>query len=127
MEVSYIPNAWYAAAAATELTDRPLARTLLDQRLVLFRQPSGQVAALRDRCPHRFAPLSMGHVSDQGLVCPYHGMVFGGDGQCRHVPGQNTVPAAAMVDSFPVLEAYGLVFVWVGDPALATPSGTATK
>ena len=116
---AFIADAWYAAASAAELADRPLARTLLEQRLVLYRGPDGRAAALRDRCPHRFAPLSMGRVTPQGIACPYHGMTFGADGRCRRVPGQEAVPSAARVDAFPVLEAYGLVFVWMGDPVRA--------
>ncbi len=115
----FILGAWYAAASASELDtpgQPPLARTLLEQRLVLFRDGQGRAAALRDRCPHRFAPLSMGRVLDEGIACPYHGLVFGADGACRHAPGQDRVPPAARVDAFPVLEAYGLVFVWMGRP-----------
>lgn len=122
MSGDYLFNAWYAAAACTDVAPGPTARTLLEQRLVLFRTEAGQVAALRDRCPHRFAPLSQGPVHGNTLACPYHGMRFGADGRCTRIPGQDRIPDAARVDAFPVIEAYGLVFVWMGDPALADPA-----
>ena len=49
----YLRNAWYAAAWIDEVADTLLARRLLDEPLVLFRDASGAAAALEDRCPHR--------------------------------------------------------------------------
>ena len=120
----FILGAWYAAAESAELDathPKPLARTVLEQRLVLFRDGQGRAGALRDRCPHRFAPLSLGQRVQDGIACPYHGLVFGTDGACRRAPGQDRPPPAARVDAFRVLEAYGLVFVWMGDPEDADP------
>ncbi|MCX7676666.1 MAG: Rieske 2Fe-2S domain-containing protein, partial [Alteraurantiacibacter sp.] len=37
-----------------------LARRIADRPTVLYRLADGTVAALLDRCPHRFAPLSLG-------------------------------------------------------------------
>ncbi|MEG1456531.1 MAG: Rieske 2Fe-2S domain-containing protein, partial [Comamonas sp.] len=51
---------WYVAGFSSELTDKPLARTFLGQKVVLFRTGEGQVAALEDRCCHRSLPLSCG-------------------------------------------------------------------
>ena len=58
--MTYLRNCWYAAAYAHEVDDAPLARQLLDEPIVFFRTPDGRAHALFDRCPHRFAPLSMG-------------------------------------------------------------------
>ena len=51
-------NCWYVAAQSAELGEKPVARRLLDQRVVLFRTASGKPAALEDRCVHRMLPLS---------------------------------------------------------------------
>ena len=59
MTATYLRNNWYQAAWASELSEAPLARTLLDEPIVFFRTGEG-IAALQDRCPHRFAPLSAG-------------------------------------------------------------------
>ena len=118
---AYVLDAWYAAAAADEVGTSPLARVLLEEPVVLYRTAAGQPVALADRCVHRFARLSAGQVCGDAIACPYHGMRYGPDGACIAIPGQERIPAQARVRSFPVLERYGLLFVWMGDPALADP------
>ena len=79
---------WYVACEASELsTDSPLAATVLDTPLVLFRNASGQPAALLDRCPHRNVPLSEGFVHGGELICGYHGWQFDELGQRTQLPG----------------------------------------
>ncbi len=56
----FIRNAWYIAAWADELGQKPLARRICDEPVVLFRDQAGRAAALVDRCCHRAAPLSKG-------------------------------------------------------------------
>lgn len=118
----FITDAWYAAATCTSLAPGPLHCTLLGQPLVLWRAESGQASALLDRCPHRHAPLSQGRVCADTLACVYHGLRFDSAGRCAHAPGQSRIPSTAAVRCFPVIERYGLVFVWMGEPALADPA-----
>lgn len=108
-------NTWYVAALSKELTDKPLARTLLNNALVLFRTADGQVSALHNRCCHRALPLSMGTVEACGIRCGYHGLLYNGEGQCIEIPGQEKIPAKAKVKSFTVEENNGLVWLWHGD------------
>jgi len=115
-------NAWYLAAWTSEIGDRPLARTLLNEKIVLFRGTDGRIAALEDRCCHRAAPLSMGTVAPDGLQCGYHGMVFAGDGRCVSIPGQETIPPQARVRSYPIAERKEFVWIWMGDAAKADSS-----
>ena len=58
----FAKNVWYVAAVPDELKQEPLARTLVDERLVLYRTEAGKAAALVDRCAHRLMPLSKGWV-----------------------------------------------------------------
>lgn len=118
----FVRNAWYAAASRDEVGQGLLARTLLGEPLVLWRTGAGEPVALLDRCAHRFAPLSQGQRCGDEIACPYHGMRYGPDGACTHVPGQATVPPQARVRRYPTLERYGLVFVWMGEPAQADAS-----
>ncbi len=111
-------NAWYVACSQAEITDKPLGRTICGERLVFFRGPDRQVAALEDWCPHRGAPLSLGQVIDGKLVCGYHGLEMGCDGKTIAMPGQR-VRGFAPIRSIPVAEVAGFVWVWPGDPALA--------
>ena len=120
--VRFARNHWYVAAWGGEIGDRPLARRILGEPVVLFRQGDGSVAALTDRCPHRLVPLSMGTCVSGRIRCGYHGMEFDGTGQCVHIPAQTLIPPKARVRSYPVVERYGLVWLWTGDPAMAAPA-----
>lgn len=115
-------NHWYAAAWRSEVGDKPFGRRLLGEPVVFFRQADNSVAALIDRCPHRLVPLSMGTCVEGRIRCTYHGMQFDGTGRCVHIPGQDFVPPKAQTRSFPVIERYGLIWVWMGDAALADPA-----
>lgn len=115
-----IQNAWYAAGWADDLGDTLLARTILNQPVVLFRTSDGIAHALRDACPHRFAPLSLGKLKGDRLACPYHGLEFDGSGTCIHNPhGKGNMPSSLTVRTFPVVERYGMLWVWPGDPGEA--------
>ncbi|CAN5749268.1 aromatic ring-hydroxylating dioxygenase subunit alpha [soil metagenome] len=115
-------NRWYVAAWGSELTTEPLARTLLNEPVVLFRGENGRAIALEDRCCHRNLPLSHGKVQGDCIACGYHGMVYDGRGQCVVAPGQDTILPAARVRSFPLVEQDEAVWIWMGDPALADSS-----
>ena len=82
-----IARSWQMASLSRELKGKPLARTVADTPLVLFRDAAGRAVALLDRCPHRNYPLSEGHIVDGAVQCPYHGWRFGADGACVDVPG----------------------------------------
>jgi vanillate monooxygenase len=118
---TFLRNQWYAAATSAELGKTPLARTICNEPLVIFRGENGTVAALTDRCPHRKAPLSSGEVVGNDIQCGYHGIRFAADGACVHVPGNAMVGRGFRARSFPVCEIHGLVFVWLGE-ALADPT-----
>jgi phenylpropionate dioxygenase-like ring-hydroxylating dioxygenase large terminal subunit len=124
--MTYLRNVWTIAAWARELrASTLLARTLLDEPLVFYRDASGTPCALADRCPHRFAPLSMGRLCDGGasVQCPYHGLRFDGSGACVHNPhGDGNIPHAAKVRSYPVVERWSALWIWMGDPACADAS-----
>jgi len=119
---AFLLNAWYVGAWSEELgTGRPLARTLLETPIVLFRQNDGTPVALHDRCPHRFAPLSRGRIREDVIECGYHGLSFDRTGACVGNPHANAVPAAARVRSFPVIDRYSAVWIWMGEPQEADP------
>ena len=75
-------NAWYIGAWADEIDgERPLARPICNDPIVLFRGGMGRVAALADRCSHRAAPLHIyGHRGGRDFQCGYHGLVINGSG-----------------------------------------------
>lgn len=123
MTMAFLRNTWYVAAWDNEVpADRPLRRVLLNEPVVLFRDAAGTVQALFDRCPHRFAPLSMGRIVGDRIQCAYHGLEFDGRGACGRNPhGNGAIPRTAQVRAYPVVERHSLVWIWMGDPALADP------
>ncbi|KQK61078.1 hypothetical protein AOX61_10360 [Pseudomonas aeruginosa] len=119
----YLHNCWYVAAWNYEIEPEGLlARTIINEPLVLFRKADGGIAALQDRCCHRSAPLSIGRKEGDAVRCMYHGLKFDSSGACVEVPGQDSIPPQACVRSFPVVEQYSWVWVWMGDPAKADPA-----
>jgi phenylpropionate dioxygenase-like ring-hydroxylating dioxygenase large terminal subunit len=111
-------NFWYALAFSDEITSTPSRHRLLAQDLVLWRGPGGQIRALSDLCVHRGARLSEGYLTGDNIVCPYHGWGYGADGACTVIPAQGRdrpVSKRARVDSYPVEERHGWVWVFLGD------------
>ena len=115
LQDNYPRNMWWVAAHAREVTTKPLARWLLETPVVLYRLEDGTPAALYDRCPHRWAPLSEGHVDGDKIVCPYHGMEFNTGGLCTKAPTQHMKPRTATIPSFEVREAGAFVWIWMGE------------
>lgn len=112
----FLRNTWYVAGWSSEFDQSPTARIIAGEPLALFRKPDGELTALEDRCPHRWAPLSMGRVEEGELRCMYHGLKFSTDGRCTEVPGQERVPSKLRVRKFPVRERHQWVWIWMGDP-----------
>jgi len=75
-----IMDHWHPVVFSDELGRHPIPATVDEEKLVLFRTRGG-VAALEDRCPHRFFPLSKGRVEEGRVVCPYHGWSFDEQGR----------------------------------------------
>lgn len=118
----FLQNAWYVAAWDHEVSGGLLARTLLNQPVVLFRDADGRAGALEDRCCHRNAPLSVGRLKGGEVECGYHGLRYDRTGACVAVPSQALVPPGACVRSYPVVERDSWVWIWMGDPARADES-----
>jgi phenylpropionate dioxygenase-like ring-hydroxylating dioxygenase large terminal subunit len=117
--MSFIKNAWYMAGWSEALSDQLLSRRLFDRQIALFRKQDGSIAALADRCPHRFAPLSKGEKIGDAVQCGYHGLTFDGSGACIRNPFSEKIPAAAKVQSWAVVERHDILWLWGGDPAAA--------
>ncbi|MFM5949361.1 MAG: Rieske 2Fe-2S domain-containing protein [Novosphingobium sp.] len=118
--MSYVRNAWYVAAwSNTIAAAKPFAVRLLGEPVVIWRNESGALTALEDRCVHRLAALSLGQCEGANLRCMYHGLLYDPAGRVIEIPGQDKIPPKARVRAFPVAERHDWVWVWPGDPALA--------
>jgi vanillate O-demethylase monooxygenase subunit len=114
-------NAWYVACTPDEIDEKPLGRTICNEKIVFYRAEQGRVAAVEDFCPHRGAALSLGRVCEGKLVCGYHGLVMGADGKTVAMPGQR-VQGFPKIRSYPVVERYGFIWVWPGEASQADPA-----
>ncbi len=116
------PDYWYPVAVSRSVRKgKTFAATFAGERIALYRGESGTVHALEDRCAHRQVPLSMGVVEGDLLRCCYHAWAYRGNGRISQIPylpkGADRPPRG--VRAYPVREAYGLVFVFPGDPQKA--------
>ncbi len=102
---------WYPIAMAREVGEKPIGTKLLDQPLVIYKA-DGAIVVAPDICPHRGVPLSLGTQIESGVVCAYHGLKFGAEGKCVHVPASpaRDIPARLHLATFPAVERYGLIW-----------------
>ncbi len=114
-----IRNQWYVVLDSGQVKDRPVGVTRMGEKLVFWRDAQRQVACLFDRCAHRKAQLSLGQVVEGGkLQCPFHGFEYDGRGRVTAIPanGRSTpVPERFRVQSYPVHEAHGFIWIWWGE------------
>ncbi len=115
----FVRNSWYVCAQPEEIDRTPMTRTICDEKIVFWRMEDGTPVAFEDRCCHRRMPLSKGKIIGDVLECYYHGLQFNQSGACVHVPGQNTIPPGAQVRTYPIVEKYNWIWIWMGDLALA--------
>ncbi len=119
----FLKNTWYVAAWSHEVTDQLFARRILDQPVLIYRKLNGDAVAIEDRCPHRFAPLHLGRQKGNNIECGYHGLQYGPDGECVLNPhGDGKIPKGCRVKSYPLVERYGIFWIWPGAADKADPA-----
>jgi hypothetical protein len=115
------PDHWYPLAWSHEVKrGKAHGVQFAGEPIVLVRTESGNVFALEDRCAHRQVPLHGGVVDGETIRCCYHGWTYDCTGSCIDIPylGRERLPNG--VRSYPCREVEGLIFVFPGNPALAT-------
>src|SRR5207244_3380612 len=115
--MSFLRNAWHMIGWSSELVDGKFVhRTLCDEPVLVYRLRNGEPAADAERCAHRFVPLHLGTQVGDTIQCGYHGLCFAADGRCVKNPVEGAViPKAAKVRAYPVVERYGILWVWLGE------------
>lgn len=115
---------WYPVARIEEITTTPRRMKLLGEQLVAWRAEDGEAAVMKDLCIHRGAALSGGTVEGGALRCPYHGWKYDTTGACVHIPSLPPgapIPAKARAVTYHTREAYGMLWVCLGDGTAAFP------
>ena len=111
----FLRNCWYVAAWSHEVeAGKLLARRIVGEPLVIYRQEGGSPVAMEDRCCHRHAPLSLGRQEGSAVRCMYHGWKYSAAGICVEIPGQSRIPEQARVRTYPAVERHSWIWVWMG-------------
>jgi vanillate O-demethylase monooxygenase subunit len=108
-------RSWQPVANSADLPPGKLiSYRLFDIDLVIGRLSSGLLAA-ENICPHKGARLSLGHICEAELQCPYHGWRFSVEGDCTNIPSLIDPPKDKLrlshLRNFPVQERYGMIWV----------------
>ncbi|MCW6537777.1 Rieske 2Fe-2S domain-containing protein [Sphingomonas sp. MMSM24] len=122
MRQHWLPACMIEEVAAPDCT--PLRVRLLGENIVVFRDSDGRVGALDEQCPHRRASLAFGRNEECGLRCLYHGWKFDVEGNAVDMssePIDAALRQTMKARAYPVHEAGGFVWVWLGDAAAVTP------
>src|SRR4029077_10212781 len=123
-DVAALRACWHPVAFGHDLADRPVHADLLSEPLVLWRGPDGEPRANSDLCVHRGTALSLGWVSGDELVCPYHGWRYATTGRCVAIPqleDPSRVPTKARITQYRCREQLGLVWVALDEPRWELP------
>lgn len=115
----YLRRFWHPIMMRDELKDLPVAIKILGEELVIFRDGRGEIGLLHRHCMHRGTSLEYGIIAERGIVCCYHGWHFDTDGTIIDTPAE---PAQSKIrdkfcqGAYPVREAHGLIFAYMGPP-----------
>jgi phenylpropionate dioxygenase-like ring-hydroxylating dioxygenase large terminal subunit len=117
LKAELLRGLWYVAAPGAELKPgKLLAKTLLNEPVLMGRTKDGSVFALRDVCPHRGIPLRYGRFDGTTVACAYHGWRFDKSGSCVEIPslaeGQAVDLDKIKCGAYACVEQQGLIWVY---------------
>jgi nitrite reductase/ring-hydroxylating ferredoxin subunit len=115
----YMRRYWHPIILASEVKGLPKALRILGEDLVIFRDRSNTIGLLHKHCIHRGASLEFGIPQEHGIMCCYHGWHFDTNGRILGVgaePETSRIPTNFGQGAYPVREAHGLIFTYMGPP-----------
>ena len=117
---------WLPVMLSSELPEAdgaPVPVEVCGEKIVVFRDSAGTIGALAEHCCHRGASLLLGRVEDCGIRCIYHGWKFAADGTVLDTPNvaDPRFKDRFRARSYPIHDAGGLAWIYLGDPAEAPP------
>ena len=119
-------NHWYPIRFSREVEENIVVSVKLLGEDILLKRIDGKVHAIRDRCVHRGVKLSKKvecHTRPT-ITCWYHGFTYKWEtGELCDVIAspENRIIGRKKIKTYPVQEAKGLVFVFVGDDDFPVP------
>src|SRR3989344_5503917 len=105
---------WYIVAEGHELKkNQVISRSILGEWLAVFRDSTGKISALQDKCLHRTAQISRGKVTDGKLQCPYHGWTYNQAGEVTAIPsmGDSFKSGSKCAKTYEVIEQEDYIYV----------------
>tara|TARA_Y100001970_G_scaffold292064_1_gene431750 strand:+ start:1249 stop:2211 length:963 start_codon:yes stop_codon:yes gene_type:complete len=116
---SAYPESWYPLCHSSDLKKgEPLLIEAFDGKLILFRSEDGSPSVVSRFCPHMGTDLSKGTVIKGALRCPFHHRTYGKKGECLKVPGLHEKIKGPGLKSYPTIEKFGLIFMYLGQRPL---------
>jgi carbazole 1,9a-dioxygenase terminal dioxygenase component len=119
-------NHWYPIKFSGELPEGETVQVLLCGENILMKRIDGKVHALKNRCLHRGVRLSekIECYTKNTITCWYHGFTYKWDtGELCDiiaVPDSKAI-GHRRIKTYPVTEAKGMVFVFIGDDSAKVP------
>ena len=109
---------WVPFLPAAKLDEDPVQPVrLLGEDLTCYRDKSGNVGLIGQRCLHRAVDLRWGIPEENGLRCPYHGWMYDAEGVCIEAPLEarpDMFKDRLKLPGYPVQEMGGLLFAYMG-------------
>lgn len=123
---SWVTPGWYILLRASDLKRGQVrAVTVAGKELAVYRTAGGAPAALDLYCAHLGASLALGRVKGDTIECAFHGWRYAPSGACVEIPrcpklptnggGPLKIPANSSVGSYPVVERFDAIWIFVGD------------
>ena len=118
---------WHPIAVVGQLTGAHpiLPVRVLSEGLVLYRDTSGRVGLIQERCTHHGVLLAYGRVNHEALICPYHEWHFDTAGNCwaQISPERRWEMPWSKARAYALHEYGGLYWAYLGpEPAPPLPS-----
>jgi phenylpropionate dioxygenase-like ring-hydroxylating dioxygenase large terminal subunit len=118
---------WLPALLSEELVacdGSPVRLQLMGEKLLAFRNTSGELGLIDEFCAHRGVSLWFGRNEENGIRCPYHGWKYDIHGQCVEVPSEDPNSGyceKVALKGYPMVERGGVIWVYMGPPELQPP------
>ncbi len=121
----YWPQTWYVLRRSCEIKPgQILPLRAFAHDWILCRSPSGKLSLMDGHCTHRGAAMGYGgHFNGECVECPFHGYLYDLQGKCTHIPGVERIPKAARLNTLPLAETLGMIWVFYGpEPTFPPPT-----
>jgi phthalate 4,5-dioxygenase len=110
---------WVPVVLSSEVAEPdgpPIRVKLLGERLLAFRDTSGNVGLVDEFCAHRGASLFLGRNEECGIRCSYHGWKYDIHGRCTELPSAPQIGEKVRIKAYPCIERGDIVWAYMGPP-----------